>query len=194
VPESFPHCRPIRQLIDMLPHTGEDTGNRRSDSGPSYEAAPGFVRLLTWVIAAALGYSFLVLGISLRDRYVAYSGTVIAKGYSPTLHRWSWYLVVRDSSGHDHRRYVTPMTGGWIPVGTFVVKRRGFLATVETPGTLTPWQMLDSADKVLARHGSRSEDKNDPLQNPGWLEVFVLVFAVAGMHACSRVLRGSGPR
>ncbi|HXT17531.1 MAG TPA: hypothetical protein VN706_17955 [Gemmatimonadaceae bacterium] len=178
----------------MLPHTGEDTANRRSNANPSREAVPGFVRLLTWLIAIGLGYSFLVLGISLRDRYVAYSGTVIAKGVSPTLHRTTQYLVIRDSSGHDHRRYVTPMSGGWIPVGTFVVKRRGLSATVETPGKLTPWQMLDSADKVLARHGIRPEDKNDPLQNPGAFEVFVLVCAVAGMYACSRVLRASGAR
>lgn len=187
----FRDYRTGRQLIGPQPITPRDAGTSPPIMFlPQFRRSAG-VRLLTLALSIWIGYGFVVLAVSLRDGYVGYSGTVVDKGWNNLTPRTMRYLVIRDSTGHEHRRYVSRISGGWIPVGTFVVKRRGIFAPIETPGTLTPWQMLDSADKVLARHGISTKDanKNNPLENPGPSGILLLVVAMWVLLRCHRALR-----
>lgn len=125
------------------------------------------IRILTYVIAAWLAYKFWILGVGLRDNYVGYSGVIVAKGTNwLSSARWDNFWVIRDSTRHEQRRYVH-QTIHYLPIGTFVVKRRGWFAPIEHPGYLGAREMLDSAKRTLARHGrDTTSHSNNPLENP----------------------------
>lgn len=75
-----------------------------------------------------------------RDAYVGYSGTVVAKGnylWVP-FRGMDWYIILEDSHGHRTKRYVGALGYVYCDVGNFVVKKTGFGEFPRKPGELTP--------------------------------------------------------
>jgi hypothetical protein len=75
-----------------------------------------------------------------RDSYVGYSGTVVAKGnylWVP-LRGLDWYIILEDSSGHRTKRYVGALGYAYCDVGSYVVKKQGLGEYPRKPGDLTP--------------------------------------------------------
>jgi hypothetical protein len=114
---------------------------------------------LVYSVAIWLAYSFIVLGLSLRDRYIAYSGIVVAKGRNafviPVIGSPERYLVVRDSSGQERRRYVSVTEYVMADSGSVIAKRRGFFEVAARPGQLPPGKLLDSLQRRNQRARSR---------------------------------------
>ncbi|HXN21798.1 MAG TPA: hypothetical protein VOA41_03530 [Candidatus Dormibacteraeota bacterium] len=75
-----------------------------------------------------------------RDAYVGYSGTVVAKGdYLWIPFRGpDWYIILQDSHGRRTKRYVSAIGYGYCNVGSYVVKKKGLGEFPRTPGDLTP--------------------------------------------------------
>ena len=118
-----------------------------------------------WLIGGFLvwlAYSFVVLGIQFRDEYVAYSGTVVAKGRNSLILAEgdeNYYLVIREADGRDHRRYVSTTDFLMAEVGTVIVKQRGLSQHARRPGQLTPYELLDSLERMHSdRFTSRRPD------------------------------------
>jgi hypothetical protein len=75
-----------------------------------------------------------------RDAYVGYSGTVVAKGnylWVP-LRGIDRYIILEDSNGYRTRRYVGALGYVYCDVGSYIVKKKGFGEFPRKPGDLTP--------------------------------------------------------
>jgi hypothetical protein len=82
-----------------------------------------------------------------RDAYVGYSGTVVAKGnylWVP-LRGIDWYIILEDASGHRTKRYVGALGYGYCDVGSYVVKKKGLGEYPRKPGDLTPSELEEFA-------------------------------------------------
>jgi hypothetical protein len=73
------------------------------------------------------------------DRYAEYSGIVVSKGqeYDPIAEpgmSGDYFLIIRDSEGHDTKRYVG--LNGYIDcqVGEYVLKKKGLRQSPIAPG------------------------------------------------------------
>lgn len=82
-----------------------------------------------------------------RDVYVGYSGTVLAKGnylWVP-LRGIDWYIILEDSSGHRTKGYVGALGYGYCEVGSYAVKKLGLGEYPRKPGDLTPSEFEEFA-------------------------------------------------
>jgi hypothetical protein len=104
------------------------------------------------------------------DTYISYSGVVVEKGMDCNLcllgrgHTLDLYLVIQDPSGKSSKRYVGTDRGidviRWnsIPVGSFVVKDKGYGEFPYEPGKKTSFDP----------HATNSND---------WIVVLVILVA-----------------
>jgi len=101
------------------------------------------VRYRPWVGMAILfliSLPFTQTGKSIRDSYVAYSGTVVDKGFSYDILAGESdpYLVIQDLHGTRTKRYVTLYTHAITDIGTYVEKQRGFKRPPRSRGWQDP--------------------------------------------------------
>lgn len=100
------------------------------------------IAIATWLI-----FSFVMLGRSCVDQLVPFNGVVVAKGIDhsvvPVIGSPFYYLVLRDSTGTQHRRFVSSR-GYLVHVGGFVVKSRGFGEEVHEPGKRSYEQLMNA--------------------------------------------------
>jgi hypothetical protein len=113
-------------------------------------------RIALWAMAAVIIYGFgtvtISLGRTVRDRHASYQGIVVARG---KVYHWivppffrEHYIVIRDSSGAESRRYVSVTEYLMADPGTLVEKPPGFSALVRRPGQLTPYREIDSIEAL----------------------------------------------
>ncbi len=90
------------------------------------------------------------LGKPFLDSYVAYSGTVVDRGtaYDILSGEEDSYIVIEDSRGVRTRRYVTDLTDALLPVGSFVVKKRGFGEVPLRPDRPNPRDRIGELEKA----------------------------------------------
>lgn len=125
-----------------------------------------FERVAVWAVAVIILYgsanAAFSLGLRVRDAHATYKGIVVTKG---RLNRWLWpqafpdhYLVIRDSSGAETRRYVSTTEYLMARPGASVEKPRGLFARVRRQGQLTPYQAIDSLEALKTERDPSRRD------------------------------------
>jgi hypothetical protein len=123
-------------------------------------------RVAIWAVAVVIVYGLanatLSIGRRVRDAHATYKGIVVTKG---RLNRWLWpqtfpdhYLIIRDSSGGETRRYVSTTEYLMAQPGTSVEEQRRLFALARRPGQLTPYQAIDSLEALKTERDPSRRD------------------------------------